>query len=118
MSSAEQQRWYDRDPALRQALNSLRQAPDRYQAQIALNLILIIIEHQIESRTLGSVDDLVHTIEDSKNQTKNYYRRWYDVNETLRSAIQLLHDCPEDVQTSLIPAICKMVEESLNGLSL
>lgn len=118
MTSSEYQRWYDRDPVLSQALESLRQAPDKYQAQVALNIILIIVEHQIEARTLASVDDLMGTIEDSRSQSQNYYRRWYDVNETLRSAIQLLQDCPDDVQKQVIPSISKMVEDSLNEIPL
>jgi hypothetical protein len=107
------QRWYDREPVLRQALESLRQASDKYQAQIALNIILIVVEHQIESETLSDVEDLLQVVENSKEHSQQYFRRWYDVNETLRSAMQLLHDCPDDVQVQLIPTIHKMVEETL-----
>lgn len=113
MSPEEHQRWYDRDPVLKQALDSLREASDKYQAQIALNIILIIVEHQIENNTMTHVDQLMDTLESSKAGAERYYRRWYDVNETLRSAMQLLHDCPEDVQRHVIPSICTMVEESL-----
>lgn len=107
------QRWYDKDPALCQALDTLRNANDAYQAQVALNIIIIIVEHKIESETLNHVDDLLQTLIDTKEGSKNYYRRWYDLNETLRSALQLLKDCPEEVQKQVIPSITKMVEESL-----
>lgn len=113
MAASEYQRWYDKDPVLRQALESLRNASDKYQAQIALNIILIIVEHQIEARTLSSVDELMVTLEHCQNQSQQYFRRWYDVNETLRSAMQLLQDTPEDVQQQVIPSISRMVEECL-----
>lgn len=106
-------RWYDCDPALRQAVETLRQAPDKYQAQIALNIILIIVEHQIEDETLSDVGDLVATLANSRNSETRIYRRWYDVNETLRSAMQLLQDCPDDVQQQIIPSIVTMVEQCL-----
>ncbi len=115
MPSQEYQRWYDRDPALSQALATLRDAPDKYQAQIALNIIVVIVEHQIEHETLGHVDDLVTLLGQAKETHNGNYRRWYDVNETLRSAMKLLQDCPEDVQKQIIPSICRMVEDSLDG---
>jgi hypothetical protein len=113
MSPSDYQRWYDKDPILSQALETLRKAEDRYQAQIALNIILIVVEHHIEARTLATVDALVDTLEQSQEQSKQYFRRWYDLNETLRSAMQLLQDCPDDVQQKVIPSISKMVEDSL-----
>ena len=106
-------RWYDQDPALSQALQSLKRASDKYQAQIALNIILIIVEHQIESETLSTVDDLLETLEHSKKPNKTHHRRWYDINGTLRSAMQLLEDCPEDVQQKILPSISAMVEATL-----
>lgn len=116
MSPTPYQRWYDKDPALRQAMDTLRQAPDAYQAQIALNIILIIVEHQIEAETLSNVDDLVHTLADSQRQDKDHCRRWYDLNETLRSAMQLLKDCPEELQHRVVPSIAKMIENSLEKI--
>ena len=35
--------WYDSDPALQKALTHLRSAHDRYQAQVALNIIKKLI---------------------------------------------------------------------------
>lgn len=113
MAPSEYKRWYDADPALRNALESLKQAPDKYQAQIALNIILIIVEHRIEDSTLTNVDQLVQTLVKTQATETREYRRWYDVNETLRSAMQLLRDCPDDVQQQVIPSISRMVEDCL-----
>lgn len=109
----EYQRWYDADPALSQALASLRGAADKYQAQLALNIILIIVEHQIESETLTHVDDLIGILAKSKIDSHGRVRRWYDLNETLRSAMQLLQDCPDNVQKSVIASIGQMIDDFL-----
>lgn len=109
-------RWYDEDPVLSRAIEQLRHAPDKHQAQIALNIIKIIIEHQMEDQsdvTLDDLDDMLkhggcERAEDGRNR-----RRWYDVNETLASAMTLLQDCPEDLQQRVIPSIAYMIEQTL-----
>ena len=45
----QQRRWYDKDPVLSQAVNTLEHSDDETQIKIALNLIKIIIEHNIEN---------------------------------------------------------------------
>ncbi|MEB3245872.1 MAG: hypothetical protein VKJ06_07815 [Vampirovibrionales bacterium] len=109
------QRWYDRDPALSRAIQSLRQASDRHQAQIALNILKITVEHQIEDETGCRAGDIRGIIENS-SQVEPQRRRWYDVDETLRAAMQLLHDCPDDLQQTVIPAVCRMIETTLSQL--
>lgn len=110
------QRWYDKDPALKRALEHLRNAPDKYQAQISLNIIKIIIEHKIESAGGHPVEDISRLVEDAaiSNIDHGLRRRWYDVNETLHSAMQLLRDCPDDLQKSVIPTIATMIENTLS----
>ncbi|MBY0450576.1 MAG: hypothetical protein K2X01_08140 [Cyanobacteria bacterium] len=108
------QRWYDQDPALSQALNHLRNASDRYQAQVALNIIKIIIEHQIEGDGETTIEDMNKVVDEKPGEVDPHLRRrWYDVNESLRSAMHLLRDCPDELQKSLIPTISRMIEETL-----
>lgn len=108
------ERWSDRDPALKQALNALKTAPSKAQAQIALNVMMVIIEHGIESDTLSDVDQLIDRLSTCRDKAKqNANRRWYDVNATLKSALQLLQDCPDDIQRHVIPMISTMVDEAL-----
>jgi len=109
-------RWYDADPALHKAMEQLRLAPDNYQAQIALNIIKIIIEHQMEEETDGSIG-AIHTAVPRQRSWDGHrqHRRWYDVHETLGSAIQLLADTPDDLQKSLIPSIAQMIETTLSS---
>ncbi|MDX2085306.1 MAG: hypothetical protein SFZ03_07960 [Candidatus Melainabacteria bacterium] len=110
------QRWYDADPALARALESLRQAPDRYQAQVALNIIKIIVEHRIEAASGSAAETMEQLMAESGSSAsdRSLRRRWYDVNETLHSAMHLLRDCPDDLQQSVIPSIARMIEQTLN----
>jgi hypothetical protein len=107
-------RWYDRDPVLCRAMEQLRSAPDKHQAQVALNIIKIIVEHQIEEETDLPVEDLDSALNyRSAQRNASRHRRWYDVHETLGSAIQLLGDCPDDLQRRLIPSIASMIDRTL-----
>jgi hypothetical protein len=109
------QRWYDKDPALSKALESLRKAPSSYQAQIALNIIGVIVEHhtqvdlELEQKPapLSLMEPAVERLGDIPR------KRWYDVNSSLRSAMQLLQDTPPEYQARIIPNIANMIELTL-----
>jgi hypothetical protein len=116
-SSHHNNRWYDKDPAMVRALEQLRNAPDNYQAQVALNIIKIIVEHQMEGETEELEPGEPHQALPYRRSWDDHrdHRRWYDVHETLSSAIQLLADSPEDLQKRLIPSIAHMIEATLNS---
>lgn len=104
------QRWYDRDPALKGALDQLRNAADKYQAQVALNIIKVILEHQTEE-CIGTQPSDESWVQQARVHPNR--RRWYDMNETLRAAMKLMEDAPDDLQQILVPHIVKMVEDTL-----
>lgn len=110
-------RWYDRDPVLNRAMMQLHQAQDRQQAQVSLNIIKIIVEHQIEAEMPAALRD-TNTPLPYQGHWDNHqqHRCWYDIHETLNSAIQLLTDCPDDLQARLIPSIAQMIEGALKSL--
>jgi hypothetical protein len=87
-----------RDPVLDRALGQLRLASDRYEAQISLNIIKIIAEHQMEAE---------------RPPLSAHYRHWSNLHDTLQSALQLLADCPDDLQPRIIPTIAHMIERTL-----
>ena len=45
--SNQYRRWYDKDPILQRSMQTLENSDDESQIKIALNLIKIIIEHNI-----------------------------------------------------------------------
>lgn len=109
-------RWYDNDPVLQRALGQLHQATDKQQAQVALNIIKIVVEHQLEEQGNLAIEDLDSALPYRRSwDDHRQHRRWYDMHETLSSAIQLLGDCPEDLQVKIIPSIAQMIEKTIQS---
>jgi len=104
-------RWYDKDPVLSSAMKTLEETEDDTQIKIALNLIKIITEHNIEESKYEEVTDIINATEiDLATQKRN---RWYDLDETLRTAISMLQNCPEDTRSAIAVEMAKMVVEEI-----
>lgn len=106
-------RWYDRDPILSKAMRILETSDDKLQIQVAINLIKVIIEHQIEDNTFTSIDDLMAAVEDGKNEKGN--ARWYDIDKTLRTAIQMLENCSHDTQDKIAHEIASLITSAFKN---
>lgn len=102
-------RWYDKDPVLSSAMKTLEESDDETQIKIALNLIKIITEHNISSNEYESVEDIVSATEDILDSTQK--GRWYDLDATLRTAISLLQNCPEDTRSLVAKEMAKNIVE-------
>jgi hypothetical protein len=107
--STNTRRWYDKDPILSSAMKTLEESDDETQIKIALNLIKIITEHYISDTEYESVEDIVSAAEDVMETTKK--GRWYDIDGTLRTAITLLQNCPEDTRHEIAKEMAKNVVE-------
>lgn len=104
-------RWYDKDPVLSSAMKTLEETKDDTQIKIALNLIKIITEHNLEDSKYEDVSDIINATEiDLATQKRN---RWYDLDETLRTAISMLQNCPEDTRSVIAVEMAKMVVEEI-----
>ena len=105
-------RWYDKDPVLSSAMKTLEQSDDKTQIRIALNLIKIIIEHNIENSEYESVEDVLASVDESVDENV-HYNRLYDIDSTLRTAIKMLQGCPEDTQHVIAKEMAKLVVEKI-----
>lgn len=94
--SQQHRRWYDKDPVLSEAVRTLEETDDQTQIRVALNLIKIIIEHNIEDEKFEAVDDIINAV--GSGLDDNRRGRWYDIDTTLRTAMNMLQNCPEDTQ--------------------
>ncbi len=104
-------RWYDKDPVLSSAMKTLEETKDDTQIKIALNLIKIITEHNLEESKYEDVSEIINATEiDLASQKRN---RWYDLDETLRTAISMLQNCPEDTRSAIAVEMAKMVVEEI-----
>jgi hypothetical protein len=100
-------RWYDKDPVLSSAMQTLEQSDDDTQIKIALNLIKIIIEHNIANSEFEAVEDIISAVEAGVEEDRN--SRWYDIDATLRTAMSMLQNCPEQTQHVIAKEMAKMV---------
>ena len=100
-------RWYDKDPVLSQAVQTLEESDDETQIRIALNLIKIIIEHNIEDEKFEAVEDIINAV--GSGIDDNRKGRWYDIDSTLRTAMNMLQNCPADTQKIIAKEMAAMV---------
>ena len=102
-----QRRWYDKDPVLSQAVHTLEKSDDDTQIRIALNLIKIIIEHNIEDEEFEAVEDIINAV--GSGLDDNRKGRWYDIDSTLRTAMNMLQNCPKATQHIIAKEMAQMV---------
>ncbi len=104
-------RWYDKDPVLSAAMKTLEKSDDETQIRIALNLIKIIIEHNISSEEYNGVEDIISAVEAGIEEQRS--ARWYDIDSTVRTAITMLQNCPENTQKLIAKEMAKMVVDKI-----
>ena len=109
--SQQHRRWYDKDPVLSEAVRTLEETDDQTQIRVALNLIKIIIEHNIEDEKFEAVDDIINAV--GSGLDDNRRGRWYDIDTTLRTAMNMLQNCPEDTQKVIAKEMAKMVVDEI-----
>lgn len=100
-------RWYDKDPLLSKSMRTLESSSDETQIKIALNLIKILIEHNISENEFTAVEDMMSAVEDGLVERGN--SRWYDLDTTVRTAINMLENSPTVVQNAVAKEMAKMV---------
>ena len=104
-------RWHDKDPVLSQAVRTLEETDDETQIKIALNLIKIIIEHNIEDEKFDAVEDIINAVGSGLDDNKK--GRWYDIDSTVRTAMGMLQNCPSTTQHIIAKEMAKMVVDSI-----
>lgn len=105
-------RWYDKDPVLSSAVQTLEKTDDETQIKISLNLIKIIIEHNIENSEYEAVEDIISAVEAGVEEKGNN-NRWYDIDATLKTAMNMLQNCPESTQKVIAKEMAKMVIDKI-----
>lgn len=111
--SPSSRRWYDRDPVLSSAMKTLENSDDETQIKIALNLIKIIIEHNIENSEFEAVEDIISAVEAGIEGDDERNGRWYDIDATLKTAMNMLQNCPQTTQCVIAKEMAKMVVDKI-----
>ncbi|MBQ4645984.1 MAG: hypothetical protein IJB79_01415 [Candidatus Gastranaerophilales bacterium] len=104
-------RWYDKDPVLSMSIRTLANSSDEKQIAVALNLIKVIIEHNIQDNKYENVEDIMAAVEDGRIQRG--HSRWYDIDTTVRTAIQMLEKCPAETRKKVALDMAQIVIEKI-----
>ena len=111
MSNQYFSRWYDKDPVLSMSMRTLANSSDESQIAVALNLIKVIIEHNIQDNQYENVEDIMSAVEDGRIQRGN--SRWYDIDSTVRTAIQMLEKCSAETKKKVALDMAQIVIEKI-----
>ena len=111
MSNQYFSRWYDKDPVLSMSMRTLANSSDESQIAVALNLIKVIIEHNIQDNQYENVEDIMSAVEDGRIQRGN--SRWYDIDSTVRTAIQMLEKCSPETKKKVALDMAQIVIEKI-----
>lgn len=104
-------RWYDKDPVLSMSMRTLANSSDERQIAVALNLIKVIIEHNIQDNQYENVEDIMSAVEDGRIQRG--HNRWYDIDSTVRTAIQMLENCTPETKKKVALDMAQIVIEKI-----
>ncbi len=104
-------RWYDKDPVLSMSMRTLSTSDEPDQIAVALNLIKVIIEHNIQDHKYENVEDIMNAVEDGRIQRGQ--RRWYDIDSTVRTAIQMLEKCSPETKQKVALDMAQIVIEKI-----
>ncbi len=103
-------RWYDKDPILSRSMKTLEESDDETQIKVALNLIKIIVEHNMAYSEFSDVEDIIEAVDDGIVERGG---RWYDIDRTLRAAINMLENCPVQTQKVIAKEMAKIVIDKI-----
>lgn len=92
-------RWYDDDPELRRIVDKLKYSNDEIRSKVALLIIKIIINRKILNLEYENIEDILDSIYAGYADTRR--ARWYDIDSTVRTAMQMLHDMPYETRASV-----------------
>lgn len=98
-------RWYDKDPDLSRLMSFLESLDEQIREEIAYDLIQIILS-ELETNRDGQISMLA----DNKITE---YKRWYDKNLSLHSAIEIIKNLNEEQRREIISLIMESIVQIL-----
>lgn len=99
------ERWYDKDPDLSHLMKFLETLNEEIREEIARDLIQIILS-ELETNKDIEISQL--------NQLKiTNYKRWYDTNLSLHSAIEIIKNLDKNYREEIIAMIMESVVQIL-----
>lgn len=98
-------RWYDKDPDLSRLMKFLENINEEIRDEIAQDLIQILM-----GEVCNNSDE---KISDLSALTITEYKRWYDQNLSLHSAVELIKNFGEEERREIITRLMESVVQIL-----
>jgi len=99
-------RWYEKDEYLKAFMSLLEQIPVEEQCEIAVDIIL---------QASSYIDrDYSKMVSDIGNFDPKDFKRWYDKNPNLHTAIESLRDLSESQREEIIKGFSSRILKTLN----
>ena len=92
-------------------MKTLEASDDETQIKVALNLIKIIVEHNLAFSEYTDVNEIIEAVEEGMDERAN--SRWYDIDRTVRAAINMLQNSPAETQKIIAKEMAKIVIEKI-----
>ena len=89
-------RWSDKNEALKQIMEILESSDPETQNDIANDIIQLIVNKQYD------IDNFIQVINHESPSSRN---RWYDEDETMHSAVEMLKNIDENEKKELFKEI-------------
>lgn len=108
-------RWYEQNPQLKIIIDTLKTLNEDVQVAVANDIIQMILENENKF-----TDEFIEKIHSVYHPTG---RRWYDKNETVMSAIEMVKHLENDKQQELLIEILYSIlyfnqEKTLNNKNI
>lgn len=98
-------RWYDKDPDLSHLMKFMEGLTDEVREEIAQDLIQIIL-NELKTNQDGEISLL------SDNKITEY-KRWYDKNLSLHSAIEIIKNLDDEQRKEIISLLMESIVQIL-----
>lgn len=102
-------RWYDKDPDLSHLMHFIEGLNDEVRNEIAQDLIQIMTS-ELSINADGQISDI-----SSSGVTE--YKRWYDRNITLHSAVEMIKNLDTEERREIIERIMESIVQILTELN-
>lgn len=98
-------RWYDKDPDLSHLMKFLESINEEIRSEIAQDMIQIIL-NELKTNKDGEISVL-------SNSNVKEYKRWYDKNLSLHSAIEIIKNLDETQRKEIISLLMESIVQIL-----
>lgn len=104
------QRWYDSDPILKEALELLRLQTDDTKSEATE--FLLKLQEQVAGEVIEHVYDIINTFQGKGN-------RWYDNDPMMLKGVELLRNAPAKIQrVAALKLLIALEQKSFDGVQI